>query len=43
MDLIADHISHSFGALAVLDDVSFEVAAGEVVAIVGPSGAASTR
>ncbi len=38
MDLIADHISHSFGALAVLDDVSFEVAAGEVVAIVGPSG-----
>ena len=38
MDLIADHISHSFGALAVLDDVSFTVSAGEVVAIVGPSG-----
>ncbi|MBI5320059.1 ABC transporter ATP-binding protein [Bradyrhizobium sp.] len=38
MDLIADHISHRFGALEVLDDVSFEVAAGEVVAIVGPSG-----
>ena len=38
MDLIADHISHSFGALAVLDDVSFEVAAGEGVGIVGPSG-----
>jgi len=38
MDLIADHITHRFGALEVLDDVSFTVSAGEVVAIVGPSG-----
>jgi len=38
MDLIADHISHRFGALDVLDDVSFAVGGGEVVAIVGPSG-----
>src|SRR6201987_503336 len=38
MDLIADHISHRFGALEVLHDVSFGVRAGEVVAIVGPSG-----
>jgi NitT/TauT family transport system ATP-binding protein len=38
MDLIADHISHRFGALEVLDSVSFTVSAGEVVAIVGPSG-----
>src|SRR3954469_13923855 len=38
MDLIADHVSHRFGELAVLDDVSFTVGAGEVVAIVGPSG-----
>ena len=28
MDLIADHISHRFGALDVLDDVSFTVALG---------------
>jgi NitT/TauT family transport system ATP-binding protein len=38
MDLIADRISHRFGALEVLDDVSFTVGPGEVVAIVGPSG-----
>jgi NitT/TauT family transport system ATP-binding protein len=38
MDLIADHISHRFGTLEVLDSVSFTVRAGEVVAIVGPSG-----
>jgi NitT/TauT family transport system ATP-binding protein len=38
MELIANHVSHGFGALEVLDDVSFTVAAGEVVAIVGPSG-----
>ena len=28
MDLIADHISHRFGALEVLDDVSFTVRVG---------------
>jgi NitT/TauT family transport system ATP-binding protein len=38
MDLIAHQISHRFGALEVLDHVSFTVASGEVVAIVGPSG-----
>jgi NitT/TauT family transport system ATP-binding protein len=38
MRLIAERIRHSYGDLAVLDDVSLAVGAGEVVAIVGPSG-----
>ncbi|HWG06137.1 MAG TPA: ABC transporter ATP-binding protein [Beijerinckiaceae bacterium] len=38
LKLAAAHISHSYGGLAVLDDISFEVGAGEIVAIVGPSG-----
>lgn len=38
MRLTASHIGHRYGPLAVLDDVSFSVAAGEIVAIVGPSG-----
>lgn len=38
VDLIANHISHRFGTLNVLDAVSFTVRAGEVVAVVGPSG-----
>jgi NitT/TauT family transport system ATP-binding protein len=38
MRLIADRISHSYGPLRVLEDVSFAVGPGEVVAVVGPSG-----
>jgi NitT/TauT family transport system ATP-binding protein len=36
--IAVDHVSHRFGDLEVLQDVSFTVARGEVVAIVGPSG-----
>jgi ABC-type nitrate/sulfonate/bicarbonate transport system, ATPase component len=36
--IVIDGISKGFGDLAVVDDVSFEVADGEFVAIVGPSG-----
>lgn len=34
-----DHISFHYGELPVLNDITFRVAAGEVVALVGPSGA----
>jgi NitT/TauT family transport system ATP-binding protein len=38
MDLIAEHISHTYSGLTVLDDVSLRVSSGEIVAILGPSG-----
>src|SRR5437867_2464682 len=38
MELLVEHVSHAFGSLEVLDDVSFGVASGEVLAVVGPSG-----
>lgn len=35
-----DHVSFSYDArIAVLEDISFEIAPGEIVALVGPSGA----
>jgi phospholipid/cholesterol/gamma-HCH transport system ATP-binding protein len=36
--IVFDHVSKSFGDLVVLDDVSFEVLAGETVCILGRSG-----
>lgn len=36
--LSALHVNHAFGFHKVLNDISFEVSKGEVVAIVGPSG-----
>lgn len=38
MDLVVDKVSHSYGGLTVLDDVSLTVNSGEIVAVLGPSG-----
>ncbi|MEE2778114.1 MAG: ABC transporter ATP-binding protein [Acidobacteriota bacterium] len=38
MEIEAQHISHAYGELEVLDDLSFRVPNGRVAAVVGPSG-----
>jgi len=38
MQLVAERISHGFGELPVLQDVSLEVREGEILVLIGPSG-----
>ena len=38
MDIILDRISHRYGEVEVLDDISFTLKDGEIVCIIGPSG-----
>lgn len=38
----AEHITHSFGDKKIIDDISFVVEKGEVIGLLGPSGAGKT-
>ena len=40
--LVLEHVTRQFGALRAIDDISFEVAAGERRAILGANGAGKT-
>jgi ABC-2 type transport system ATP-binding protein len=37
-----DHLTKAYGSRPVVDDVSFEVRAGETFALLGPNGAGKT-
>src|SRR5450755_4665169 len=41
-NLVLEHVSHSYGTVAVLQDLNLEVIPGEVVVLVGPSGCGKT-
>lgn len=38
MDLLLDKVSHTYGAVEVLRDVSLEIPQGQIVCLIGPSG-----
>src|SRR5271165_1525834 len=40
--LLVERLAKSFGTLQAVDDVSFEVSAGEIVGLLGPNGAGKT-
>lgn len=37
-----DHVSHAYGSRQALDDLSLSIAAGEIVAVLGPNGGGKT-
>src|SRR5436190_12656286 len=42
MALAVDRLRRTYGAFVAVDDLSFEVGAGEIVGLIGPNGAGKT-
>ena len=42
MALSLEHLQRTYGAFVAVDDLSFEVGAGEIVGLIGPNGAGKT-
>ena len=40
--IVADHLTKVYGGLKAIDDVSFSIASGQIVAFLGPNGAGKT-
>lgn len=38
MELTIEHVSHRYGDVTVLDDISLQIPAGEILCVIGPSG-----
>ena len=42
MSIAASHLRRSYGDFVAVDDLTFEVGAGEIVGLIGPNGAGKT-
>ena len=40
--LVAERVSRNFGGIRAIDDLSFALSQGEIVALIGPNGAGKT-
>ena len=40
--LVAEHVSRNFGGIRAIENLSFALKEGEIVALIGPNGAGKT-